>query len=252
MRVIKVSGHQVDDAAYLGALATAVAEIAAQERMVVVNGGGKGIRALQGAFGLPERKVAGLRVTDARSLDLTEMVMSAQVNKRIVRALRQVGLDALGMSGVDAGLLTAQKKVVDGVDLGFVGEIVAVRSDLIHQFLQMGLLPVISPVSCDVSGQHYNVNGDEAATAVAQALAAEQLDFVSNVPGVLPHPEASEPLARLTAVAVRDLLARGIIWGGMVPKVTAVLEAISHGVKRARIVDLAGLVRGGTVFTNEQ
>ena len=112
MRVVKVSGHQLDDAAFLAGFCQAVATFAKTEPVVVINGGGKSIKELQAAFNIPEKKIQGLRVTDAKSLWITEMVMTASVNKLLVRALRQAGLDALGISGVDGGVLTAQKKVL--------------------------------------------------------------------------------------------------------------------------------------------
>lgn len=255
MRVIKISGHDLDRPDFVARFAADVARIAREERgeLVLINGGGKSIKALQTAFDITEKKVAGLRVTDEKSLEITEMVMSAQVNKLLVRALQQAGLDAIGLSGVDARLLTARKKILTGpesADLGFVGEIIAVRTDLLHQLLEIGLTPVLSPVSCDAAGQHYNINADEAATAVAQALAADQLDFVSNVPGVLRDLSDSRVIPSIDAAGVEALLADGTISGGMVPKVRAALAAVAAGVKQARIVDLTGLADGGTIFIN--
>lgn len=248
MRVIKISGHQLDDDEFVEQFATAVAQIAKCERVIVVNGGGKSIKALQEALGLQEDKIDGLRVTDAASLTITEMVMSAQINKLVVRALIAAGLDAVGVSGEDGRLLVAQKKVSPKGELGFVGEIVGVRTDLLLALLTLGLTLVISPVSCDTAGQHYNVNADEAATAIALALTAEQLDFVSNVPGVLRNLSDPKPISILTPGEVEQLTAAGVISGGMVPKVASALEALEQGVQQVRIVDLAGLAEGGTVF----
>lgn len=270
MRVVKVSGHQLDDAAFLAGFCQAVATFAKNEPVVVINGGGKSIKELQAAFDIPEKKIQGLRVTDAKSLWITEMVMTAAVNKLLVRALRQAGLDALGISGVDGGVLTAQKKVLESPkirpddrlpfnaekqskaenDLGFVGEIVGVRADLIKNLLDLGLTPVISPVSCDAAGQHYNINADEAATAVAQALPADQLDFVSNVPGVLRDLSDDHVIPTLTPADVDALIADGTVSGGMLPKVKAAVEALEKGVQRVRIVDMNGMMAGGTVFNN--
>ncbi len=254
MRVIKISGHDLDRDGFVARFALAVAAIAAGEPVVLVNGGGRSISALQQAFGLAETKVAGLRVTDARSLEITEMVMSGQVNKLVVRALLAAGLDAVGLSGVDGRLLTARRKRLSGgdapaADLGFVGEIVGVRVDLLTRLVELGLTPVLSPVSCDPAGQHYNVNADEAATAVAAALTADQLDFVSNVPGVLRDLTAAEVIPHLTAEEARTLMVDGTIRGGMIPKVQSALEAIARGVPQVRIVDLPGLPAGGTRFT---
>lgn len=249
MRIIKISGHQLDDAEFVEQFATAVAQLAQAEPVVIINGGGKSISALQHALGLPERKIDGLRVTDAESLTITEMVMSAQVNKLVVRALQAAGLDALGLSGVDGRLLTAQKKQSPKGDLGFVGEIVGVRIDLLRQLIASGLTPVISPVACDAAGQHYNVNADEAATAVAQALTAEQLDFVSNVPGVYAEWATKRVIPALTTAEAERLITSGTISGGMIPKVQSALSALAH-VRRVRITNLDGLVGGGTVLSD--
>ncbi len=259
MRVVKVSGHQLDDSEFLEGFCTAVAQLAQEEPVVVINGGGKSIKALQQALGLEEKKIEGLRVTDAPSLEVAEMVMSGQVNKLLVRGLQAAGLDALGISGVDGRVLTAVKKTkrtlqVDGqpleADFGFVGQIVGVRTELIHQLLELGLTPVISPVSCDTAGQHYNINADEAATAVAQALTADQLDFVSNVPGVMRDLSTGIVIPTLTVAQTHALIDEAVIHGGMIPKVMAAIQAVNKGVKTARIVDLGGLKSGGGTCFN--
>lgn len=250
MRVLKLSGHQIDDMAFLGDFATAVGQLLSQEQVVIVHGGGKSIKAMQERLGLREEKIDGLRVTDDDSLLVTEMVMSGYVNKLIVRALQQAGVNALGLSGSDGNLLRAKKKLSAKGDLGHVGEIREVHTGLLHQVLGMGFVPVISPVSVAIESPHqvYNVNGDEGATAVAQALGATQLDFISNVPGVLRDLQDTAVIPSLTAAEVNQLTAVGIISGGMVPKVQAALDAIAQGVQQARIVDLPGLLAGGTLF----
>jgi acetylglutamate kinase len=252
MRVLKLSGHELDDLAYLGRFATAVANLHQQEAVVIVHGGGKTISTMQARLGLAEVKIDGLRVTDPESLLLTEMVLSGYVNKLIVRALQQAGVNALGLSGADGHLLLAQKKVSDKGDLGAVGEIVAVNAALLQKVLGLGFVPVISPVSVAVEQplQAYNVNGDEAATAVAQALSADQLDFISNVAGVW-RDLTGAVFPTLTAEEVERYTAVGLISGGMIPKVQAALEAIAQGVKQARIVDLPHLLEGGTLFVRE-
>ena len=253
MRVVKVSGHQLDDIVFLAKFCRAVSIIAANEPTIVVNGGGKSIKALQAAFDIPEQKVEGLRVTDEKSLWITEMVMSAGVNKLLVRGLQAAGIDAFGASGVDGQLLLArQKMLASGADLGFVGEVIDVRVDLIQGLLNLGLVPVISPVSCDAAGQHYNINADEAATAIAQALPAKQLDFVSNVPGVKRDLADQEVIPTLTPTEVDDLIATEIVSGGMLPKVKAAVAALEKGVERVRIVDLEGMDDGGTLFRINQ
>lgn len=250
MRVLKLSGHQVDDVEFLAAFATAVAKIATEEQVVIVNGGGKSIKTMQEKLGLREEKIDGLRVTDDESLLVTEMVMSGYVNKLIVRALQQAGVNAIGISGSDGHLLRAKKKLSAKGDLGHVGEIIEVDTNILQRLMGAGFVPVVSPVSVAIEApnQVYNVNGDEGATAVAQALGATQLDFISNVPGVLRDLADTAVIPTLTAAEANELTAVGIINGGMVPKVKAALDAITQGVQQARIVDLNGLMQGGTLF----
>lgn len=247
MHVLKIGGNELDDPTFLSGLAQAVA--AANEPTVIVHGGGRAIAQLQSQLGLKTVKVDGLRVTDAPSLAAAEMVLSGQANKKIVTALLQAGVDALGLSGVDRGLFLCQKKVHPTADLGLVGEIVEVRSEVITQLIAAGVTPVISPISLGPDGQHYNVNADEAASALALALPATLLDFVSNVPGVL---HQGETLPLLTPARIQQLIDQEVIREGMIPKVQAALKAVSQGVARARIVNLAGLAQGGTTFVHQE
>ena len=248
-RVIKIGGNEMNVAGFLEELAAQVAGVVAAEPVVIVHGGGQEIATLQTRLGIEPLKVDGLRVTDAASLDVAEMVLSGRANKQIVRALLAAGLDAVGLSGVDGRLLTARKKEHPTADLGLVGEIVAVRAHLLQRLLQVGLTPVISPISLSNDGQTYNVNADEAAAAIAAALAADTLDFVSNVPGVL---AGGELVPRLSPDETETLIADGVISGGMIPKVRAALDALARGVPQVRIVDLAGLRgSGGTVFSKQ-
>jgi acetylglutamate kinase len=245
MRVLKIGGNELDDPGFLpslaGWLATAVAPT------VVVHGGGRDIAMMQTRLGLQPKKVDGLRVTDADSLTVAQMVLSGHINKQIVAALLAAGVDAVGLSGVDGGLLRCEKKRHPTADLGLVGEIVAVRAELLARLAAGGLTAVLSPISLGQDGATYNVNADDAASAVAQALPADQLDFISNIPGVLHDGRVVE---RLTAVQTEDLITQGIINGGMVPKVRGALTAVAQGVPQVRIVNLTGLLNGGgTVFT---
>lgn len=247
MRVLKIGGNELGDPAFLQQLGRSVAGLCAEASapLLIVHGGGQAIAHLQGRLGLPVVKVDGLRVTDAESLAATEMVLSGHSNKVIVRALLAAGVDALGLSGVDGGLLRARKKQHATADLGFVGEIEQVRGERLRELLALGPVLVLSPVSLGPDGQAYNVNADEAAAAVARALGAEELVFVSNVPGVLSD---AGLLPQLTPPEAEALIAAGVIRDGMIPKVRAALEAVAQGVSRVRIVDLAGLRGGGTAF----
>jgi acetylglutamate kinase len=245
-RVIKIGGNEMNEPGFLDELARQIAGLAAAEPVVIVHGGGRDIAALQTRLGLEPVKVDGLRVTDVESLAVAQMVLSGHTNKAIVKALLASGLDAVGLSGVDGGLLRCRKKNHSTVDLGLVGEIVAVRTGLLQSLIDHGTIPVISPISLGEDGQTYNVNADEAAGAIAAALSAHRLDFVSNVPGVL---NGRGLLPFLTPVKAEALIHNGAVTGGMIPKVRTALDAVGRGVPAVRIVDLAGLgVGGGTVF----
>lgn len=248
-RVIKIGGNEMNVAGFLEQLAAQVAGMAAGEPVALVHGGGQDIADLQSRLGIEPVKVDGLRVTDAASLGVAEMVLSGRANKQIVRALLAAGLDAVGLSGVDGRLLTARRKAHPTADLGLVGEVTDVRLPLLERLLQMGIVPVISPISLGDDGQTYTVNADEAAAAIAAALRADTLDFVSNVPGVL---AGGELVRRLSPDEAEALIADGTIAGGMIPKVRAALDALARGVASVRIVDLVGLREGGgTVFSKQ-
>ncbi len=246
IHVIKIGGNEMNAGGFLAALAAGLARLAAAAPLVVVHGGGQDIATLQSRLGIAPVMVDGLRVTDAESLAVAQMVLSGHTNKQVVRALLAAGLDAVGLSGVDGRLLSCRRKHHPTVDLGLVGEVTAVRAGLLRRLLAGGITPVVSPISLGEDGQTYNVNADEAAGAIAAALGATQLDFVSNVPGVL---AGGACLPLLTPAAAEALIAGGIISGGMIPKVRTALSALALGVPQVRIVDLAGLsTAAGTLF----
>ncbi len=249
MRIIKIGGNELSDPGFVNTLAQNIArmQVEAAEPLVIVHGGGRAIAEMQAKLGLKVVKVDGLRVTDLESLSIAQMVLSGHSNKIVVKALLEAGLDALGVSGVDGGILRCRKKQYANVDLGFVGEIVQVRADLLQQFADLGITTVLSPISLGLDGLIYNVNADEAASAVALATGASELDFVSNVPGIL---RDGTVIPMLTATETEQLIVDGIISGGMIPKARAALEALDQGVVQIRIVNLAGLAAaGGTLFS---
>jgi acetylglutamate kinase len=245
MQVLKVGGNQLADSAFLKRLGETIASLT--EPAVIVHGGGQAIAELQERLGIEPVKIEGLRVTDAESLVVSQMVLSGQANKSIVVALLSAGVQSIGISGVDGGLLRCVKKQHPTVDLGFVGQIVEVKPAIIRMLVAQGITPVISPISLGLEGQIYNVNADEAAAAVAAALQVTMLNLISNVPGVLDHNNKTIP--QLTPVETELLIQGGIIRDGMLPKVHAALEVITKGVPCARIVNLSGLIAGsGTLF----
>ena len=245
MQVLKIGGNELSDPGFLEKLAGIVAGI--NEPLVIVHGGGQAIADMQARLGLKPVKVDGLRVTDAESLAISQMVLSGQANKLIVATLLTAGVQAVGLSGVDGGLLRCVKKQHPTVELGFVGQIVEVRPEILQSLIDQGVTPVISPISLGFEGQVYNVNADEAAGALAATLQARVLNFISNVPAVLDQDE--QPISSLTAGQTELLIQRGVIHGGMVPKVRAALAVIDQGVPSARIVNLSGFeAESGTLF----
>ena len=249
MRILKIGGNELSDPGFVNTLAQNIARMQAEtaESLIIVHGGGRAIAGMQAQLGLKAVKVDGLRVTNLESLSVAQMVLSGHSNKIVVKAFLEAGLDALGVSGVDGGILRCRKKQHATADLGYVGEIVQVRAVLLQQLAGLGITTVLSPISLGLDGLTYNVNADEAASAVALATGATELDFVSNVPGVLRN---GAVIPMLTAAETEQLIVDGIISGGMIPKARAALEAIHQGVVRARIVNLAGLAEaGGTLFS---
>jgi acetylglutamate kinase len=245
--VIKIGGGQADDAQFLQELVEAVRDIIHDRQMVIVHGGGKEIRMWQERLGLECRFVEGLRVTDADCLQVAEMVLSGSVNKRLVARLVAGGVAAVGLSGVDGGLIRVERMSHPAGDLGFVGRVVEINPTLVETLLDQGHLPVVSPISLGLDGQTYNVNADHAAWAIAGTVGAESLVFVSDVPGVLVEGAC---LQHLSTERAEPLIRDGVIQGGMVPKVRSALEALAGGVPTVCITNLEGLRSGGgTVIT---
>lgn len=240
--VLKIGGNQVEDEAFLAGFVAAVKSLLDEYAVIVVHGGGKEIADLHRQLGVSFETVEGLRATSVDSLRLVEMVLNGVVNTRLVRCLVNSGIDALGLSGVDLGLVRVTPLRVDGRDLGRVGAVQAVNGEALLQLLDLGLTPVVSPVSLGEDGLGYNVNADHVAAGVAKAVEAARLVFVSNVPGVQ---VTGRTMRALTVQQVEGLIADGHITGGMIPKVRSATEAVQSGVYQAVITDLAGLVNDG-------
>ncbi len=231
-RVVKLGGNELDRPAWLAACARALVRL---DPVVVVHGGGRAVSALSRRLGLPVEKRDGRRVTTPAVAEVVELVMGGPVNRQVVTALRAAGLDAVGLSGVDGGLLTARP--VPG-ELGHVGEIAEVRVALLESFLLAGLTPVIAPMAPDASGAEgppLNVNADDAAAAVAGALRAAELLLVSDVPGVEVD-GAIRPM--LESGDVETLIELGMATDGMAAKLRAATAALRAGARVVRIGDL--------------
>ena len=235
-RVLKLGGRLLEDTAGLADLGAWIATLPAVERPVLLHGGGDSIAQLQTALGLERRTVDGLRVTPPAAMPAVEMALSGDANKRLVRALLRAGVEAVGMSGIDRGLLRCTPLPHPTEDLGRVGEIIHVRAELLRALLADGVVPVLSPVSLGIDGEAYNVNADDAAAAVAAALETE-LVLLTDVPGVLVEGNVMPHLRPEEAERLIDIR---VIRGGMVPKVRAAQRAAERGAP-TRITDLVGL-----------
>ncbi|RME72075.1 MAG: acetylglutamate kinase [Chloroflexi bacterium] len=244
MQVIKIGGNELDDPQFVGGMGQAIAALG--EAVILVHGGGKEIRELQERLGVEPQYIDGLRVTDPASLSIVKMVLAGRINKRLAASLGAAGVDAFGMSGVDRASIKAEKLQHPSGDLGQVGRIVEVRTEVFRHLLDAGVTPVVSPVCYGPDGTIFNVNADHVAQALAIALQADTLVFVSNVPGVL---KDDQLLPRLTITEVEQLIADGVITSGMIPKVRSAVSAVQGGVAAVKITNLAGLKEGtGTVI----
>jgi acetylglutamate kinase len=239
--VLKIGGNQVEEEEFLKGLATVVRGLLDEHAVIVVHGGGKEIADFHTRLQVPFETVEGLRVTSEESLGLVEMVLNGMVNTRLVRSLVNHGVDAIGLSGIDMGLVRVTPLSANGRSLGRVGQVRAVNGQALLQLLDLGLTPVISPVSLGEDGLSYNANADHVAAGVAWAVETSRLVFVSNVPGVQ---VAGRTMRALTVRQIEGLIADGHITGGMIPKVRSATDAVIRGVHQAVITDLAGLARG--------
>lgn len=214
-------------------------------RVVLVHGGGPQTTELAQALGVPTRMVGGRRITDRETLDVTTMVLNGQINTRILAACRELDIPAVGISGVDAGLIQAHRRppvVIEGhdggpVDFGFVGDIDAVDTDVIRAQLENGLVPVVSPLSADDDGTVLNINADTVAAALASALGAAKLILAMGAPGVLEDRTDLASLVSYTDLAgLQRLRDRGSLAEGMLPKARAIEAAIRGGVPRVHLI----------------
>ncbi len=204
---------------------------------IIVHGGGKEISRWLGYMGKESEFVDGLRVTDEDTMEVAEMVLN-KVNKHLVQMMEKLGVKAAGISGKDGGTMLCEKKYADGKDIGFVGEVRSVNSDLIDTLIAKDFIPIVAPIGMDETYQAYNINADDAASAIAKYIHAEKLAFMTDIEGVCRDPEDPATLIPvLTLDEARDLIQEGIIGGGMIPKIRNCVEAVEQGVSRVHILD---------------
>ena len=204
---------------------------------IIVHGGGKEISKWVEKVGMEARFVNGLRVTDADTMEIAEMVLN-KVNKRLVTMVEELGVQAVGVSGKDAGLLKVEKKYAGGEDIGFVGNITDVNPKILYDLLEKDFIPIVAPIGLDNEFQTYNINADDAACAIAKAVGAEKLAFLTDIEGLYrDFKDKSTFISRLSATEAQELIDSGMIGGGMLPKLGNCTDAIQNGVNRVHILD---------------
>jgi acetylglutamate kinase len=251
MRVVKIGGRAQHDPQLASSLYQAWND--SPNNLCVVHGGGDEVSSMQRALGREATFVGGRRVTSQGDLELLRMVLSGVVNKRLVNSLVALGIPAVGLSGEDDALIGAE--TIDAATLGFAGRPTAINVQLLRTLMDAGYLPVISPVGYDAAsgtGGTLNVNGDDAAAAIAAALGADELLLIADVEGV--RGAGGEVVSALSVESSRELIASGVAAGGMAAKLESARAALLAGIDRVRICDLAGLADSerGTFITQSQ
>lgn len=204
---------------------------------IIVHGGGKEISRWVGKVGKEPEFINGLRKTDAETMEIAEMVLN-KVNKSLVSLVEGLGVLSIGISGKDGGLLKVKKKYSDGKDIGFVGEITEVNPKILYDLLEKDFLPIVCPIGMDEDSNSYNINADDAACAIARAVSAEKLAFLTDIEGVYKDPDDKLTLiSELTVSDAKKLITDGFIGGGMLPKLNNCIDAIDNGVSRVHILD---------------
>ena len=204
---------------------------------IIVHGGGKEISRWVEKSGKEAEFVNGLRKTDVETMEIAEMVLN-RVNKSLVQKVQELGVLSVGISGKDGGLLKVEKKLSGGQDIGYVGEIKEVNPKILYDLLEKDFLPIVCPIGMDDKYETYNINADDAACAIARAVSAEKLAFLTDIEGVYKDPNDKDTLiSELTVSAAKELIGDGYIGGGMLPKLNNCIDAIENGVSRVHILD---------------
>jgi acetylglutamate kinase len=233
--VVKYGGAAMDKAGLARPFTQDIALLrSAGIHPVIVHGGGPQVTEHAARLGIETTFVDGLRVTDAETLDVATMVLAGKLSTEVVATLVSGGVPAVGLSGVDGGLLLARRQIAP--DLGFVGEVVKVNAEVVHTLLEQRFVPVVASIALDENGQAYNVNADVVAAELAVALGAEKLVYMNDVPGLIGP--GGDLLSELSAQQCLDLLGQaGVVEGGMIPKLESAVAALKAGVGRVHLVD---------------
>lgn len=236
--VVKYGGNAMISEALRGAVMSDIILLSlVGVKVVLVHGGGPEITAMLGKVGIASKFIGGLRYTDADTVDIVQMVLAGKTNKDLVALIESMGGHAIGLCGLDGGMIRAEK-LKGETDLGFVGDITHVDTAPIENALKNGYIPIIATIGADARGQVYNINADTAAAAIAGALGAENIIMMTDVRGLMREIEKPESLIPVVQVSeVPALVRQGIISGGMIPKVQCCVEAVRRGVRRAVMID---------------
>lgn len=206
--------------------------------VIVVHGGGHSINKMLKKLSIEPKFFNGLRITDEETMEVVEMVLAGSVNKGIVNDIQLQGVNALGLCGKDGDLLDAKKKIIEGKDLGFVGEVINVKTSLLKDILKNSIIPVIAPIGKDNLGNTYNINADDVASAISKSLNAEKLVFLTDVSGVFSNiNDHTTLISEMNVDQALSYIEDGIITNGMIPKVKCGIEAIQNGVNTVHIID---------------
>ena len=204
---------------------------------IIVHGGGKEISRWVQKVGMKPQFVNGLRVTDSETMELAEMVLN-KVNKELVCHVQELGVKGAGISGKDGGLLKVKKRYADGEDIGFVGEITDVNPQILLDLIEKDFLPIVCPIGLDDEFNTYNINADDAACAIAKAVGAEKLAFLTDIEGVYrDKDDPSTLISEITVSEAKELIGSGYVGGGMLPKLGNCIDAVENGVSRVHILD---------------
>ncbi len=206
--------------------------------VIIVHGGGPSINKMLEKLNIKPKFSNGLRITDEETLEVVEMVLAGKVNKGIVGDIQSQGIDALGICGKDRNLLEVRRKVIDGIDLGYVGEVKSVNVNFLNEIINDSIIPVIAPIGKDSTGNTYNVNADDVALAISRELNAEKLIFLTDIIGVLRDVnDESTLISEMSIDQALSFINQGVISDGMIPKVNSSIDAIRNGVKMVHIID---------------